>query len=121
MEHIRKCLSNDLAVRKAQIDAEFIRYARTKFTDISDALIERNLCEIIAAYDAEFKCKSCCRGLEMCHELLNSAGYTYKMNLQSSGWIKIEYVPCMFNSGKKTTMDSKKSKIIKNKVMIKNR
>ena len=120
MGHITKYLPNFAAIRKAQIDAKVIRFARTKFTDISDGLIKRNLCEIIAAYDAEFKCKSCCMGIDMCSELLNSAGYTYKMNLQASGWIKIEYVPCMFNSGNKTTIDSQKSKIIKNKVMIKN-
>lgn len=111
MEHITKCLPDFVAMRKGKIGAEFIRYARTEFPDMSDALIKRNLCEIIATYDAEFTCKSRCMGIHMCSELLNSAGYTYKMNLQPSGWIKIEYVPCLFNSGKKTTMDIQKSKI----------
>lgn len=120
MEHIRKCLPDFTAIRKAKIDSKFIRYARTKFPDMTDSLIKRNLCEIIAAYDAEVKCKSCCMGIDMCPELLNSAGYTYNMSLLPSGWIKIEYVPCMFNNGKKTTTIIQSNKKIRNKVMIKN-
>ena len=113
MERIAKYFPDLVAMRKARIDSKFIRYARTKFPDMSDALIKQNLCEIIAAYDAELKCRSCCIGIDMCAELLNSAGYTYKINLQSSGWIKIEYVPCVFHFDKKTTENIQKSTIIK--------
>lgn len=101
MEHITKHLPDFIIMGKGKIDIKFIKYARTKFSNISDALIQQNLCEIIAAYDAEFKCKSCCMSINMCPELLNSAGYTYKMNLQANGWIKIEYVPCRFNRARK--------------------
>lgn len=120
MEYIAKCLPDFAVIRKARTDYKFIRYARTKFPDISDALIKQNLCEIITAYDAELKCRSSCMGIDMCVELLNSAGYTYNMILQSNGWIKMEYRPCVFHSGKKNVAIIPKSKIIKNKVMIEN-
>jgi len=100
MERVVNSLPHFSALMKGRMDARFIRYARAKFPDISDQLIQRNLCEIITAYDAEYKCKSCCMGIDMCSELINSAGYTYRMIFQPSGWIKIVYVPCMFNGGK---------------------
>lgn len=100
MEPIINYLSGIVSMPKLGIDVNFIRYARTQFPGMSDALIRKNLCEIIAAYDADYKCKSCCMGIDMCPELLNTAGYTYRMILQHSGWIKTEYVPCVFNGGK---------------------
>lgn len=98
MERIVNYLSDFVVTSKARTDAKFIRYARTKFPGISDELIRQNLCEIITVYEAEFKCKSCCMGIDMCSELINSAGYTYRILLQPNGWMKIEYVPCVFHS-----------------------
>lgn len=100
MDDMTNCFPDLSAIGRARMDAKFVKYAREKFPGISDDLINQNSCEIITAYDAEFKCKSCCMGLDMCPELINSAGYTYSMILQSNGWIKTEYVPCMFNGGR---------------------
>jgi len=108
VDRISESLPDLSAMTKAMIDPKFIRYARTKFPNISDELINRNVCEIITACDAESKCKAC-MGVDMCAELINSAGYTYKMILQPSGWIKTEYVPCEFNGGREFT-DNKVSK-----------
>ena len=108
MEHITKHLPAFIVMGKGKIDVKFIKYARTKFSNISNALIQQNLCEIIAAYDADLTCNSYCRGIAMCSKLLNSAGYTYKMNLQANGWIKIEYVPCRFNRARKRAGYGKK-------------
>jgi len=107
MEHVANYLPNFVAMKEARIDSRFIRYARTKFPDISETLIKQNLCEIITAYDAEVKCQSCCMGIDMCPELINTAGYTYTMIIQRSGWIKIEYIPCMFNVGKQIVRGKK--------------
>lgn len=107
MEHVINYIPDLVARNRAAIDPNFIRYARAKFPDMSIALIRQNLCEIITAYDAEVKCQSCCMGIDMCTELINSAGYTYTMTLQRSGWIKIEYIPCMFNGGKQMARDKK--------------
>lgn len=105
MDNMANSFNHLLAMTRARIAPEIVRYARIKFPEITDELIERNLCEIMTAYDAEFKCKSCCVGIDMCPELINSAGYTYSMILQENGWIKIEYVHCMFNGGKEFATD----------------
>lgn len=110
MENVANYLPHFSAMLSVKMDAKFIRYARAKFSTISDELIRRNLCEIITAYDGEFKCKSCCMGIDMCSELMNSAGYTYRMILQPSGWIKIEYVPCVFNGGTEIAKEKKGAK-----------
>lgn len=110
MDNMADSFPDLTSISSARMDAKFIKYAREKFPGISDELINQNSCEIITAYDAEFKCKSCCMGLDMCPELINSAGYTYSMVLQPNGWIKTEYVPCMFNGGRKFEPDKKVSK-----------
>lgn len=120
MEYITKRVPDFAVIRKAPIDSKFIRYAHTKFPDMSNELIRQNLCEIIAAYEAELTCRSCCMGIGMCYNLLNSAGYTYHMILQPNGWIKMEYIPCAFHDGKKATTSIQKNKILNNRVMIKN-
>ncbi len=101
---------------KVGIDSKYITYARKKIPDISEELIHRNLCEIITAYDAELTCKSCCMGIDMCPELMNSAGYTYTMLIQPSGWIKIEYSPCMFNGGKEEITNQQESQFVQGKI-----
>lgn len=110
MESMANSFPDLSAMTKARIDSKFVRYAREKFPDISDDLIHQNICEIITAYDAEYKCKSCCMGIDMCPELINSSGYTYMMILQANGWIKTEYAPCMFNGGKQFIEDKKVDK-----------
>jgi len=100
MEASAKYLPDFSTMVNARTHFEYVRYARTKFPEISEALIKQNLCELITAHDAEYQCQSCCMGIDMCPELLNSAGYTYQMILLPSGWIKIECVPCMFNGGR---------------------
>lgn len=40
-------------------------------------------------------------GIDMCPELINTAGYIYVLAMQSSGRIKMEYTPCEFKGGRK--------------------
>lgn len=46
VEHITKQLPDFNVMGKGKIDAKFINYARTKFTNISDVLIQRNYSSI---------------------------------------------------------------------------
>ena len=107
MDSLKNSFSHLSSIARGRIATVIVNYARAKFPGISIELIERNSCELITAYDAEYKCKSCCMGIDMCPELINTAGYTYSMILQPNGWIKIEYAPCMFNGGKEFAMDKK--------------
>ena len=101
MDSLKHDFTHLLSMGRSAMAPEIVNYARAKFIGISAELIDRNSCEIITAYHAEFTCQSCCMGIDMCPELLNTAGYTYHMVLQGSGWIKTEYIPCLFNGGKK--------------------
>lgn len=116
MEKVAKCLPDFTARRNASIDTNLIRYARTQFPEMSDQLIHQNLCEIITVYHAEFTCKTCCMGIDMCSELMNTAGYTYTMTLQPSGWIKTEYAPCLFNGGKDFARSKRIAKVTQGEI-----
>lgn len=101
MQNLANSFPDLPSIARARITPDIYKYARSKFPDISDELILQNLCEFITAQDAEQKCGSCCMGLDMCPELINTAGYIYVLAMQSSGRIKMEYTPCEFNGGRK--------------------
>lgn len=85
MDNLVGSFPNLTAMTRARISPDILKFARSKFPEISNELIEQNICEFITAQDAEHKCGSCCVGIEMCQELINTAGYTYVMNLQANG------------------------------------
>ena len=101
MESLSNSLPDYRSIARARLAPEVVKFAYDKFPDISEDLISQNLCELITAQDAEWKCSACCVGLGMCPELLNTAGYTYVLAMQANGKIKMEYAPCEFNGGRK--------------------
>lgn len=101
MQNLANSFPDFRSIARARLGPEVLNFARQKFPDISEELIQQNLCELITAQDAEKKCGACCIGLDMCPELINTAGYTYVMAMQSDGRIKMEYAPCEFNGGRK--------------------
>jgi hypothetical protein len=101
MQNLANSFPDLRSIARARIEPDIFQFARSKFPDISDELIQQNLCELITAQDAEQKCGACCMGLDMCPELINTAGYIYVLAMQSSGRIKMEYAPCEFNGGRK--------------------
>lgn len=118
MDSLKNNFNHLSSIARARMPPEIVNYARAKFPGISVGLMERNSCEIITAYNAEFKCKSCCMGIDMCPELINTAGYTYSMILQSNGWIKTEYVSCMFNGGKQIIRSKKVAKFTQVEIFL---
>ena len=79
------------------IDKETADFAYNRFPKISPELIQRNYSELASVMDSE-KCCHVCMSLDMCEELLNTHGFHPVLNLQSDGWMKVEYRPCRYST-----------------------
>jgi hypothetical protein len=85
-----------LSSQEKNLDDEVVRFAFTKFPNISLDIVHQNYCEFVTALEAEKKC-ACCMTIEMCSELLNTAGYKLAFTLQPNGWLKEEKRICEFH------------------------
>jgi hypothetical protein len=97
MEAVANVLQKPNLPSISGVDKETADFAVNRFPQISPDLIQRNYSELASVMGSE-KCCRVCMSLDMCEELLNTNGFHPVLNLQSDGWMKVEYKPCRYST-----------------------
>ncbi|MDR3563241.1 MAG: hypothetical protein P4N59_17665 [Negativicutes bacterium] len=71
-------------------------YVKRHFPRLAEGLVDRNCLELDYAQAAEGLC-GCCLGLDMCSELLNTAGMAVGLELLPDGYVRQFFYRCRFH------------------------
>jgi hypothetical protein len=77
-------------------NAAVFNFARSIFSQISDALIQQNFNEFAYIYESRQACDAC-MSIQMCNELACTDGYIPVPEFEPKGRVKVGMAPCKFN------------------------
>lgn len=96
MHRLGYSVSSESAAMAVEDLRERVRpYVSKRFPNMADRIIDRNCLELSFAQAAAEKC-GFCLGLEMCTELLNTAGFAVGLDLRPDGYVRQYFYRCRF-------------------------